>query len=443
MQIPFKDNPAMSSIGRNVLFLLLRALCLATPVVCTFPAFAGDVTGRLTAQQFRDDIAFVRTSIAGMHPDPGFSTDPGAIDAALDRLGQDVPPGLSVDEAWQRLATINPTLADAHFFIGYRDWRADTRRWLDSGGSLFPVEVDIGPGDVLLLRAAPLVRVLSVNGVATDTLVSTLAAKVHGDTPGFRANLLARRWWLFYWKTFGAPARYRLVLDHQGERRTVDLPGSRALPRILQDEALPPFRFVMGPDRTAVLTVTSFSQPDTAPFLDFTRQAFERLQAEGATALEIDISENGGGDDAVWLDGLMPYLASRPYRTGSTYRAMSRPEPGKPATVSEGEIATWRQPQAANPLRFDGKVTVRIGPATYSSAILFANVVHDFGFGTLVGPGGWARRTQSGGVRSVVLPHTGLALFLPRFILDPPAGRAPGALLVTGEQHFKAAANPR
>lgn len=135
----------------------------------------------------------------------------------------------------------------------------------------------------------------------------------------------------------------------------------------------------------------------------------------------------------MWLDGLMPYLATRDYRTGSTYRAMPRPGTGTPARPVDGEIATWRAPQADHPLRFHGKVQVRIGAGTYSSAILFANVMRDFGFATLVGSGGWARQAQSGGVRSLALPHSALAIWLPRFILDPPAGRAPGALLVPQE----------
>lgn len=128
----------------------------------------------------------------------------------------------------------------------------------------------------------------------------------------------------------------------------------------------------------------------------------------------------------MWLDGLMPYIASKPYRTGSTYRSMSRTKPGQ---VADGEIATWRQPQSDQPLRFTGKVYVQIDPGTYSSAVLFANVMQDFGFATLVGRGNAARRSQSGGVRDVRLPHSGLMFVLPRFILDPPAGRAPGALL--------------
>jgi hypothetical protein len=67
-------------------------------------------------------------------------------------------------------------------------------------------------------------------------------------------------------------------------------------------------------------------------------------------------------------------------------------------------------------------VRVAIGPATYSSAILFANVMRDFGFATLVGTGGVARRAQSGGVRNFTLPQSGLTISVPRFVLDPPGG---------------------
>jgi len=389
---------------------------------------ADGVPQPISAAQFREDIAFVRAMIARMHPDPGFSTDPRAVHRVLDRMAHDAPPALTRDEAWQRLASINPLLADGHFVIGYPDWRKETRAWLAEGGGLFPIEVNVDPDGALYLFATP-TRVVSVNGVAAAELVSTLSSMVHGDTPRFRANLLGQRWWLYYWKTFGAPETYELVLEDDGVRRTVTMPARRTLPGVLEQEARQPFDLAIGQDGRAVLTVDTFNMADPAPFLAFTRDAFARIRAQGVTSLVIDVSKNGGGDDAVWLDGLMPYLATQPYRTGSTFRGLTRAPAGAPAKPMHGEIGTWRQPQPDNPLRFEGKTEVRIGPATYSSAVLFANVMRDFGFATLVGAGGAARQTQSGGVRDARLPHSGLVITLPRFILDPPAGGRLGALL--------------
>lgn len=406
--------------------------CILSLAVLAPSAFAGEGPPTISAAQFRADVVSLREAIARQHPDPGFSADLPAVQEAFERLGRDLPPALDRDEAWRRLATLNPLFADAHFFVGYPDWRSDTRALLAAGGSLFPVEVDLQADAGLFVHgddgAAP-ARIVAVNGIDAGTLVQTMLARIHGDTPAFRARLLAARWWLFYWKSFGAPERYRLVLEQDGRQRTVELPGSRALPAIMRDEAQfeRQFKLAIRPGGVAVLSVGTFSQPDPAPFLAFTRDAFTRIRQEHVHTLLIDISRNGGGDDGMWLEGLMPYLATKPYRTGSTHRGFTRR--GMPGQVVDGEIATWREPQLDNPLRFGGKVLVRIGPGTYSSAILFANVMRDFGFATLVGEGGFARRSQSGGIRDATLPHSGLVVTLPRFILDPPAGRAPGSLL--------------
>ncbi|MDY0975547.1 S41 family peptidase [Massilia sp. CFBP9012] len=418
---------------------LLSTISRLRPLLATLVLACGPVTAAdgapppISAAQFREDIAFVRAMIARMHPDPGFSTDPAAVHRVLDRMAHDAPPALTRDEAWQRLASVNALLADGHFVIGYPDWRKETRAWLAQGGGLFPMEVNVEPDGALYLSATP-TRVVSVNGVAAAELVSTLSSLVHGDTPRFRANLLGQRWWLYYWKRFGAPETYELVLEEEGVRRTVTMSARRLLPRVLEQEARQPFDLAIGRDGQAVLTVDTFNMADPAPFLAFTRDAFARIRAQGVTSLVIDISKNGGGDDAVWLEGLMPYLATQPYRTGSTFRGLTRAPAGAPAKPMHGEIETWRQPQPGNSLRFEGKTEVRIGPATYSSAVLFANVMRDFGFATLVGAGGAARQTQSGGVRDARLPHSGLAITLPRFILDPPAGGRPGALLETTVQ---------
>jgi len=413
---------------------LARASVAAFSLLCASLAMAADPPQQITAAEFGEDVAFVRAMIARMHPDPAFSTDTPAVHRALDRIAQSVPPTLTRDEAWRRLASLNPLLADGHFVIGYPDWRKETRAWLANGGSLFPVEVNIAPDGALQLAAdndSGAARIVSVNGVDASELVSTLSTMAHGDTPLFRANLLGERWWLFYWKTYGAPDSYELVLEQAGEQRTVTMAARRTLPRLLEHEARQPFDLAIGNDGRAVLTVDTFSLADPAPFLAFTRDAFARIREQGVTTLIVDVSRNGGGDDAVWLDGLMPYLATRPYRTGSTYRGLARAPVGAPAKPMQGEISTWRQPQLENPLRFEGETQVRIGPGTYSSAVLFANVMRDFGFATLVGAGGAARQTQSGGIRDARLPHSGLALTLPRFILDPPAGGRPGALLET------------
>jgi len=76
-----------------------------------------------------------------------------------------------------------------------------------------------------------------------------------------------------------------------------------------------------------------------------------------------------------------------------------------------------------SPAHAEHRAYVLVGRGTYSSAVLFANTVQDFGFGTLVGEGESVRTTQSGGIQQIKLPSTGLVLWSPRLVLVRPSGK--------------------
>ena len=142
-------------------------------------------------------------------------------------------------------------------------------------------------------------------------------------------------------------------------------------------------------------------------------------------------SSNAGSDaplpnDDQWIDALLPYLATRPYQWASGYRkkifAQYRKDGETTGAVVDGRIGRVIEPQPDHPLRFRGKTYVLVARGTYSSAVLFANVMQDYGFATLAGTGDAARARQSGGVQRIVLPHSKLAITVPRFILQRPSG---------------------
>ena len=187
------------------------------------------------------------------------------------------------------------------------------------------------------------------------------------------------------------------------------------------------------PDGAAVMTVQTFAWHDPDAFFAFTHDAFRQMSAARTRLLVIDVRRNGGGDDALWLNGLLPYIADRPYRWASRYtKRVLKDNPGRQERAGEvlsGGIGTWTSPLTDYSLRFAGKVVVLVGAGTYSSAVLFANTVQDFRFGTLAGEGSSARSTQTGGVQKIELPNTGLVAWSPRFILERPSGlRSPAWL---------------
>jgi C-terminal processing protease CtpA/Prc len=184
----------------------------------------------------------------------------------------------------------------------------------------------------------------------------------------------------------------------------------------------------------------SFAWPDPQQFRDFMHDAFAKLHAARTRTLIIDLRDNGGGDDAMWIEGVMPYLATRRYRTASHYRKrVVVADPAKREAVGdvvEGEINTWYSAQPSNPLHFTGNLYVIVGAGTFSSAVSFTHVIQDFDFGIVAGVRGSVRSEQSGGARRTTLTNTGLVFVSPRFVLTRPSG-APEPRFLTPDIEFE------
>ena len=423
---------------------MLRALHVVVWTVFAGLAFCpvAWAAERFTAAQVQADIDALAAGIAATHPGIGHSVDPARFAGALDALRQRSRDGLDRDAVWRDLATLNPLLADGHLFVGHADWRGDTVRHLEAGGALFPFEVAVDvDGRVRILAELGGARtphagasLRSINGHPARDVAQGLLARVHGDSPRFRADVLSHRWWFYFWKVHGAPDTFELVLDGASQS-PVRKAGSRERPALMagEEDFGRQFSFELLPDGAAVMTVQTFAWHDPEAFFTFTRRAFQQMNTARTRLLVIDVRRNGGGNDALWLKGLLPYIADRPYRWASRYtKRVLQDNPAtqeKAGEVRSGTIDTWASPLTDERLRFAGQVVVLVGAGTYSSAVLFANTVQDFRFGTVAGEGSSARSTQTGGTQKLALPHTGLVVWSPRFILERPSGpRAPAWL---------------
>lgn len=385
----------------------------------------------VSVTDLRADLRMAVETIEQNHPDLAHSASRDDLERAYRSIERGLDRPMTRTQAWSALAQLNPVLADGHLFIGLPDWRQESARALTDGGAFFPFEVSIdAQGDLQIVSAlggAPTPyagqRIRRINGRDADQVVRELLTRVHGDTPAFRSALLAQRWWLFYDKVYDTPATFDLELAHSGLKT---IAASHETPALLQDEASfeRMFRCEVG-EQVAILTASTFAWGDQAQFFAFTHDCFARIAAAGLSELIIDIRHNGGGDDDMWREGLLRYIADRPYRHGSRYikRVL---EPGAPGEVVgqliSGVIESETVPPPSEPLKFRGEVVVLVGPQTYSSAVLFSNVVQDYGFARVAGTGGAVRTRQSGSVQTLRLPNTGLLLFYPRFVLDRPSG---------------------
>jgi hypothetical protein len=393
----------------------------------------------------QQDFRFLRDEIDRIHPEPGLFASRETLRKAYARVEEQLQQPLSRDQAWRALSTLNPLFADGHMFVVQPDWDAQTRKHLAAGGALFPYEVQVSANGEILIRtelggagsALAGMRIEQINGVPAHRVAQDLLALMAGETPALRANLLSRRMWFYYWKTFGAPRQFDLVVARPEGPAHLRVAASSKTPDSLPATGPAGFdktyQFELLPGKAALLTINQFLWPDKQAFYAFTRDAFTKIHDAKVTTLIIDVRENTGGDDDMWKTGVLSYLADKPFRNASSYvkKVIAGRASGteKVGDVVHGFGDTWVEPDLANPLHFSGKTYVLVGRITYSSAVLFSNVVQDFGFGQLVGAGGYARARQTGGVMNIVLPNTRLMVTIPRFVVDRPSGEREPALV--------------
>lgn len=416
----------------RVLMLLVGLLGL----VCPSQAAVQKMEATLSVEQLQEDFAFLKKSIARVHPDLSFSADMRQMALAFQAAQRQLQQPLTRDQAWVALSALNPVFADGHMQVSMGDYDEEVAAHLKAGGGFFPYAVHVDLKGDLFIRAevggaaTPLAgkRITSINGVSARKVTATLLALSAGDTAALRANLLSGRWWRFYWKAFGAPSRFDLTVARRKGHERISRAAATRLPSVSSQEEDfdQAYRFQMLSPKVALLTANTFVWPDKKLFYAFAEKMFASLREAKADTLVIDVRDNTGGDDDMWKEGLLRYIADKPYQHCSAFRKMviegRSSDTEKVGDIIEGKFENWVQPEPANPLHFSGKVYVVVGRTTYSSAILFSNTMQDFKFATIVGEDGYARARQSGGIQHMVLPHSKLGLIVPRFILDRPSG---------------------
>jgi hypothetical protein len=396
-------------------------------------------------EQLQADFRFMRDEIGRIHPDTGAFVSPEWLRKAYATVDAGLRMPLQRDEAWRTLATLNPVFSDAHMSITQPDWRAQTVAHLKGGGGLFPFQVQLNAaGDIYIrtelgggISSLAGAKIETINGVSARQIGVALLNLTQGDTAELRSHLLSRRFWFNYWRVFGAPAQFEFTVAQHSGSVPIRVGASAATPPDVQANGEldfeQTFQFELLPRNAALLTIRQFLAPDKKAFYAWTHDVFQKLRQTKVQTLIIDVRDNTGGDDDMWKVGLLPYLATQPARNGSSYikKVIAGRQSGneRVGDVVQGFGDTWVEPDLKNPLHFSGKTYVLVGRLTYSSAVLFSNVMQDFGFGQLVGAGGYARTRQTGGQQYITLPNTGLEVAIPRFILDRPSGSREPALV--------------
>ena len=416
---------------RNLIIMLLMGLTSGNLYATTLEHF----NSMLQPEAAKSDIEQWLEFIDKTHPDLAYTVkDIDAFHSKVNRYKNSLNKPISVRKFWFDMMQFNSVISDGHVSLTPSKKEEITQEHLQQGGTLFPFSVIFDNEQLLIkeklngkLSKLAGNAITKINGTPIKEILEPLLKRTHGDSDNQRKAVLATRFAIYYWMYFGEQKQFKLDIK-KGAHEIHDIVVKASNDITFSDDSFESkFQLSIVNKDTGLLTVDTFTwREDEARVFDFFKSAFTKLKKQNITHLIIDIRKNGGGDDNIWKKGIIPYIADKPWKTGSNYKVkilVGREDEGETAgDVVTGEISSVQQVEIDNPLRFTGEVSVLAGAYTYSSSILFMNTIQDHQFGKLVGDKTGGKSGQTGGTQHLTLTNSKLHSVVPRFWLTRPRG---------------------
>ena len=284
-------------------------------------------------------------------------------------------------------------------------------QFLESGGMLFPFEVAIEDGKVLIRKnwsnnsTIQLgAELKSINGLAITEVLEKIYPQIAAESQYFK-NTLIESFSLprFYWQAFGEQKNFEIEILQNNTRITYKIPAILARDDYeskRKDIVKEEWALKLVPN-AAILRPGNLSG-ELEKFQNFIDSAFTQIKKNKYNTLIIDLRNNSGGDDA-FSDYLVSYIADKPFRWNSKFKLKSSRilkediRKTKDTTQSywkwilsleDGAIGDYDfgyyNPQPKEN-RFNGEVYVLVNRHSFSQAAVTAAQIQDYGFGKIVG----------------------------------------------------------
>lgn len=163
----------------NMKLSLLLLLFMALPVVSLFATECDSLTKekRYSKQQLTEDVKYLVTTVADVHPDMYHSIDKASYSRLTDSVFAALHDGMTANEAWPVMAHLIGALNEGHSVFNYPETIVSE---LKGGGKyLFPILIKEFNGSTLSVRLDASVEdklqpgdeITGINGLATKALM--------------------------------------------------------------------------------------------------------------------------------------------------------------------------------------------------------------------------------------------------------------------------------
>lgn len=424
---------SMQLISNTYAQLFMLCLCMFGPIetLATEP-LVQPLQHTLTVKQAQADIDQWFNWLHQTHPDLSHSVkDIDGFYSKVSRIKNSIEEPVTAIALWQKMAPLNSILADGHIKVGHGS-SSQWREWIKQGVVLFPLEINVTEDGMYVARDLGEqdsqykgAKIKSINGQNAAAILKKLLKNTHGDTLAFRRRVLQNQFHRLFYMTFGPEPSFNIELAHNNQTHRITLDAKAAISTSLAEKSFSDAFNITYRDNTALLQVNTFSWHDFKQYLAYMDDVFSEIKTKNIDHLIIDIRYNGGGNDDMWMAGILKYIANKPYRHFSHYRSkilLKYRDPGQiVGNIERGEKTNLIQPEKNLANFYHGKTSVLIGTGTYSSSIVFANTVQDYNFAQLIGTQTGGRSTQSGGIQFKHLIHSQLQMVSPRFLITRPS----------------------
>lgn len=401
----------INSYKRYPRYMKKTLLTLSTLLLIVFTAYcqSAQKDTRLSPQQLREDLAYLKQQLFNVHAYPYTEISP----TRYNQLFADIASRLTDSStATAFLKEIKPLLAylcDEHaqaYLPNHLLWTSyqhdpvfmpvslvrrgkyyQVDKILYEGGSL-------KPGDIIT----------KVDNIKLDRLIEQCALFTSGYPEQRTEKALQQFGYLYTW-TLPAPQHYFVFRTRDGKETS--LPGVPL--KVWQDELGKQTGWDTHCDEkityqkignAGYITACSFNFPQA--YLDTVQQQidsiFRIVKADHPAYLFIDVSKNSGGQSIVG-NMLIDYFYTQPYRDYSfdfrrsdayinLLKSWGIEAPEWYKTAPEGKLLHFDSdtihPQE-KPYHYNGKVFIIVGKGTFSSAMMFATLVKDNNMAVIAG----------------------------------------------------------
>jgi hypothetical protein len=389
---------------KSIVFILLYALA-------SLQIF-GQSPRQFSKNEIISDIDYLASDIENIHPDPYHSISKDGLTNKVQIIKDHLPDSLSQIEVWIRLNEILASLKEGHTYF----------RPPDLGDFLkfpFTVKIDHTTKECIIsdshtdsLRKYAGIRIISINGISTDSLLNGFIKNTSGENESYRLFVNEIHFDYSVYSVFRAPEYFDvglLIDEKKVYHRFMSYNNVSGKPE-------PDYTFRIINDNIGLIDMNRMNS--LRDFKGFIKSAFKTINSKNISKLIIDFRGNQGGDSQIG-DELLKYISNVPFtqwdkaiaKVSSVTRELYDEYSSLNDTIVEKDLSDNLTQPYPSDKRFSGKLFILVDGGTFSSAGSTVWCMDHYQLCTSIGEETSGFGVHFGNVIKRNLPNTGLTYY--------------------------------